>query len=64
MLRHRRSFRAILDMVISMFAPTLAATALHVLDALPADQVMTVAHVAMFPAMFVVMLRRYHHYAA
>ena len=64
MLRHRRSFRAILDMAVSMFAPTLAATALHVLDALPADQVMTVAHVAMFPAMFVVMLRRYHHYAA
>ena len=64
MLRHRRSLRAIRDMVISMFAPTLAATALHVLDALPADQVMTVAHVAMFPAMFVVMLRRYHHYAA
>ena len=51
-------------MVVSMFAPTLAAIALHVLDALPADQVMTVAHVAMFPAMFVVMLRRYHHYAA
>ena len=64
MLRHRRSFRAILDMVVSMFAPTLAATALHVLGALPADQVMTVAHVAMFPAMFLVMLRRYHHYAA
>ena len=42
MLRHRRGSRAILDMVVAMFAPTLAATALYVLGALPADQVMTV----------------------
>ena len=31
---------------------------------IPAGQVMTVAHVAMFPAMLLVMLRRYHHDAA
>lgn len=64
MLRHRQGFRAIRDMAVSMFAPTLVAVALHVLGALPADQVMTVGHVAMFPAMFLVMLRRYRHYAA
>lgn len=64
MLRHRQGFRAILEMAVSMFAPTLAATALHMLGVLPADQVMTVGHLAMFPAMFLVMLRRYRHYAA
>lgn len=64
MLRHHQGFRAILEMALSMFAPTLAATALHLLGALPADQVMTVGHLAMFPAMFLVMLRRYRHYAA
>lgn len=64
MLRHRRGSRAILDMVVAMFAPTLAATALYVLGALPADQVMTVTHLGMFPAMFLVMLRRYRYYAA
>ena len=64
MLRHRHGFRAILEMAVSMFAPTLAATALHVLGVLPADQVMTVAHLGMFPAMLLVMLRRYRDYAA
>jgi len=64
MVRHRQGFRAIRDMAVSMFAPTLMAVALHVLGALPADQVMTVGHLAMFPAMLLVMLRRYRHYAA
>jgi len=64
MLRHRHGSRAIVEMAASMVAPTLAATGLHTLGALPAEQVMTVAHLAMFPAMLWVMLRRYAHYAA
>ena len=64
MLRHRHGVLAVVEMAASMLVPTLAATALHAAGALQADQVMTVAHLAMFPAMLLVMLRRYRHYAA
>ncbi len=64
MLRHGHGGRAVLEMVASMVAPTLAATGLHGLGVVPADQVMTVAHLSMFPAMLLVMLHRYRDYAA
>lgn len=64
MLRHRHGVLAIIEMGASMLAPTLAATALHALGGLQPDQVMTVAHLAMFPAMLLVMLHRYRHYAS
>ena len=64
MLRHHHGAVVIVEMAASMVVPTLAATGLYALQALDADQVMTVAHVAMFPAMLMVMLRRYAHYAA
>jgi hypothetical protein len=64
MLRHRHGAVAIVEMAGSMVAPTLAATGLYVLGALQADQVMSGAHLAMFPAMLLVMLRRYRLYAA
>lgn len=64
MLRHRHGSRAILEMASSMGAPTLAAAGLHALGAVGSDQVMSVAHLAMFPAMLLVMLRRYREYAA
>ena len=59
MLRHGQGVRAILEMAVSMFAPTLAATALHVLGALPGRPGDDRRAPAMFPAMFLVMLRRY-----
>ena len=64
MLRHRHGGRAISEMAASMVGPTLAAVGLHGLGAIPADQVMTVAHLSMFPAMLLVMLGRYREYAA
>ena len=64
MLRHGHRGRAVLEMVASMVAPTLAAMGLHGLGVVPADQVMTVAHLSMFPAMLLVMLHRYRDYAA
>lgn len=63
MSHHRHGRRATCEMAGSMIAPTLAAAGLHALGAIPADQVMTVAHLAMFPAMFLVMLARYSEYA-
>jgi hypothetical protein len=63
MLRHRHGALPVVEMAASMVAPTLAATGLHALGALQADQVMTVAHLAMFPAMLLVMVRRYRLYA-
>jgi hypothetical protein len=48
----------------SMLVPTILASGLHVVGALKAGDVMTVAHLAMFPAMLLVMLRRYRQYAA
>lgn len=64
MLRHGHGGRAISEMAASMVGPTLAAVGLHGLGAIPADQVMTVAHLSMFPAMLLVMLCRYREYAA
>ena len=64
MLRHGHGGRAVLEMATSMIAPTLAAVGLHGLGVVPADQVMTVAHLSMFPAMLLVMLHRYRDYAA
>jgi uncharacterized membrane protein YhaH (DUF805 family) len=64
MLRHGHDASAIAEMTAAMVAPALAAAGLHALGALAAGQVMSVAHVAMFPAMLLVMLRRYRDYAA
>jgi hypothetical protein len=64
MLRHRHRGVAIVEMAASMLAPTAAAAGLYVLGAIPATQVMSIAHLAMFPAMLLVMLRRYSDYAA
>ena len=64
MLRHRHGTAATLEMAASMLVPTLVATGLHAAGALEAEDVMTVAHPAMIPAMLLVMLRRYSHYAA
>jgi hypothetical protein len=64
MLRHHHGSLAIVEMAASMVAPTVIATVLYALGALRADHVMTVAHLAMFPAMLLVMLRRYREYAA
>jgi flagellar biosynthetic protein FliP len=63
MLRHRHGAVAIAEMAGAMIVPTAAAAGLHALGVLGPGQVMTVAHVAMFPAMLLVMLRRYRHYA-
>ena len=63
MSHHHHGRRATCEMAGSMVAPTLAAAALHAVGAIPAGQVMTVAHLGMFPAMFLVMLARYPHYA-
>ena len=64
MLRHRHGAVPVVEMAASMVVPTAAAAGLHALGVLAADHVMTVAHVAMFPAMLLVMLRRYALYAA
>jgi hypothetical protein len=55
---------AVVEMAGSMIAPAIGAAGLHALGVVPADLVMTVAHLGMFPAMFLVMLRRYADYAA
>jgi hypothetical protein len=64
MLRHHHGAVVMVEMAASMVVPTLAATGLYAVRALDADQVMTVANVAMLPTMLLVMLRRYAHYAA
>jgi hypothetical protein len=64
MLRHRHGSGATVEMAASMLVPSLAAAGLHAVGALQAEDVMTAAHLAMFPAMLLVMLRRYRHYAA
>lgn len=64
MLRHHHGAVVVVEMAASMVVPTLAAAGLNALGVVDADQVMTVAHVAMFPAMLLVMLRRYAHFAA
>jgi len=64
MLRHRHGAMATVEMAASMLVPAFTATGLYAVGALRPEQVMTVAHVAMFPAMLVVMLRRYSAYAA
>ena len=63
MLHHRHELAAITEMVGAMVVPTLAAVVLDAIHVLRPDDVMSVAHIAMFPAMLLVMLRRYHHYA-
>src|SRR4029453_17117772 len=64
MARGGRGARPITEMAAAMVIPTSAAAGLHGLGLLPADQLMTVAHLSMFPAMFLVMLHRYHDYAS
>jgi len=64
MSHHHHGRRATCEMAGSMITPTLVAAALHAVGAIPAGQVMTVAHLGMFPAMFLVMLARYPDYAA
>ena len=63
MLRHGHGIAAVVEMAGSMVVPTAVAVSLHVVGLLRADLVMTVAHVSMFPAMLLVMLRRYREYA-
>jgi len=63
MLCHHHGTRPVVEMAAAMLLPTLAAVALHAVNALTADQVMTVAHLGMFPTMLLVMLRRYRLYA-
>jgi len=63
MLHHRHGIAAVVEMAGSMVVPTAAAVGLNVVGVIPADLVMTVAHVSMFPAMLLVMLRRYGEYA-
>lgn len=63
MLHHRHGIAAVFEMAGSMVVPTAVAVSLHVVGVLPAELVMTVAHVSMFPAMLLVMLRRYRDYA-
>jgi hypothetical protein len=64
MARGGHGARPITEMAAAMVIPTSAAAGLHGLGLLPADQLMTVAHLSMFPAMFLVMLHRYHDYAS
>jgi hypothetical protein len=47
-----------------MMIPMAAATGLYSFGLLAADQLMTVAHLSMFPAMFLVMIYRYNDYAS
>lgn len=63
MLRHRQGVAPVVEMAGSMVVPTAVAVGLHLVGVIPADLVMTVAHVSMFPAMLLVMLRRYREYA-
>jgi hypothetical protein len=64
MLHHGHGRPAVVEMAASMLVPTVAGVGLNVLGTIPAGQVMTIAHVSMFPAMLLVMLRRYREYAA
>lgn len=64
MLHHGHGRLAVVEMAASMLVPTVAGVGLDVLGTIPAGQVMTIAHVSMFPAMLLVMLRRYREYAA
>ena len=64
MVWHGHRGVAVAEMAGSMLAPTVGAAGLSALGVLPAGLVMTVAHLGMFPAMFLVMLRRYRDYAA
>jgi hypothetical protein len=63
MLRHGHRGVAVVEMAASMLAPTIGAIGLYNLGVIPADLVMTVGHLSMFPAMLLVMLRRYRDYA-
>jgi flagellar biosynthetic protein FliP len=63
MVRHGHGIAAVVEMAGSMVVPTAAAVGLHLVGLIPADLVMTVAHVSMFPTMLLVMLRRYREYA-
>jgi hypothetical protein len=63
MLRHRHGLAAVAEMAGSMVIPTAIAAGLHLVGVIPADLLMTVAHLSMFPAMLLVMLRRYREYA-
>ena len=56
MLRHRHGWRPITEMAAAMILPTLAATLLHLIGAIPAGAVMSVGHLTMIPAMLAVML--------
>jgi len=51
-------------MAAAMVVPTAAAVGLNGLGRLTSDQLMTVAHAACFPAMFLVMVGRYRDCAA
>ena len=63
MLRHGHGMAPVVEMAGSMVVPTAVAASLRGVGVIPADLVTTVAHVGMFPAMFLVMLRRYTEFA-
>ncbi|RIQ13600.1 hypothetical protein [Jiangella rhizosphaerae] len=58
----RHGWPATLEMSAAMLMPAFVATALVVLDVTSAGTAMTVEHVAMFPLMLAVMLRRRDEY--
>ena len=63
MHHHRHGWRPITEMTAAMTLSTLAAILLHLVGAITADAVMSVAHITMIPAMLAVMLLRFDHYA-
>jgi uncharacterized membrane protein YhaH (DUF805 family) len=64
MVRHGHATGRVTEMAAAMVVPTAAAAGLYALGLLATDQLMTVAHLGMFPAMFFVMVRRYRDYAS
>jgi hypothetical protein len=63
MAYHRHGSRPIAEMAAAMIIPTLAAAMLQVTGTISAASVMSVGHLTMIPAMLIVMLLRFDHYA-
>jgi hypothetical protein len=64
MMRHGHATRPVTEMAAAMMVPTAAAAGLCGFGLLASDQLMTVAHLGMFPAMFLVMILHYRDYAS
>jgi hypothetical protein len=63
-MRYRgHAVRHNIEMSASMIIPTALVIVLHWLGAVAADSVLLIQHVVMIPAMVVVMLARFEHYA-